>query len=43
MSSREFAEWYEVWKWQPWAPVPKPPQEETEIDPMSFVNQINGQ
>jgi len=37
LTAREFAEWFALWKWQPWEPIPEPPKEVKPLDPMAFA------
>lgn len=40
MTALEFGEWFEIWRLDPWANVPNPPEEEPEIDPLAFVKKL---
>lgn len=39
MTAAEFGEWFAIWKWQPWDPIPGPQQESEsrEIDPFEWT------
>lgn len=41
MTAREFGEWFEIWKWQPWENIPEPPKEAPEMDAMAWAATVN--
>jgi hypothetical protein len=40
LSAREYAEWFEIWKWQPWEAIPEPPPEIKPLDPLAFAKSL---
>jgi len=37
MTAVEFGEWFAIWSWQPWGPIPAPENTAQEIDPMQWA------
>ena len=36
-TAAEFGEWFAIWSWQPWGPIPAPENTVQEIDPMQWA------
>ena len=41
LTAREFAEWWAIWRWQPWCDIPEAPPKIEPMDPMAFADMVN--